>query len=126
MIEEVDFSGNILLVGAQGVDAIEVPVDEASCNAWSVAGQRWDVEVEGEGFGVETGGKASVGESNVEVHKCDLIKAAAELPGEAHGVDYTLEGGPVGVILMLVWVLKPYAKTIVDEPAEKVKSREKG
>ena len=67
-----------------------------------------------------------VGERNVEVHKSDRIKAATEFPGEAHGVDNTLEGGPVSVVLSYVGVLKPYTKTIVNEPAEKMKSRKRG
>ena len=73
------------------------------------------------GFGMEAGGEGAVGEVDVEIHEFYCRELAAELY-ESHAVDELLEGGPVGVVLLFIWVLEPDTEAIVNEPAKEVKS----
>ena len=75
------------------------------------------------GFGMEAGGEGADGEVDVEIHEFYCRELAAELY-ESHAVDVLLEGGPVGVVVVLlfIWVLEPDTEAIVNEPAKEVKS----
>ena len=57
----MNFGGDVFLTGAEGVDAMEVALDEAGVDSWCVARDGWNVEVECEWFRVDAGGEGAVG-----------------------------------------------------------------
>ena len=79
------------MTGAEGVDAMEVALDEAGVDSWCVARDGWNVEVECQWFCVDAGGEVAVGKGDVEVHEGDLMFSLTELPSETHGIDGVLK-----------------------------------
>ena len=76
----------------------------------------WDVQMQIQGFLIESGSDHAIIQSDGEVHKVNLVGASTEFPGQPRGIiDPLLEGLPCQLIQCGIREAEPYSKDVIYE-----------
>ena len=80
VVELVEFVVDVRFLGTELEDSNDFFLDSAGCHAWSVAGVRQDVTVEGKWLLVEGGREGAIFNGDGKVHEVHRGRSLGECP----------------------------------------------